>query len=160
MPYNKTARNRKNKKSNKKSNKNKNKTTRKTRGGEGEKTKKHLMKFNVFITPEQPGVDKRKIEYDIRTYHGFFDYLNEVDAFLKNILNEEILSFADPSGYKRLLENRKRIKKTYMVDLEKPVEKPDEKPVGKPDEKPVGKPDEKPVGKPVEISDQNLKKNT
>ena len=120
MPYNKTARNRKNKKSNK----NKNKTMRKTGG----KKKKQLMKLNVFITPEQPGVDKRKIEYDIRTYHGFFDYLNEVDAFLKNILNEEILSFADPSGYKRLLENRKRIKKSYMVDLEKPDGNPDGKP--------------------------------
>ena len=129
MPYNKTARNRKNKKSNKKSNKNKNKTMRKTRGGEETKPqpKKHLMKFNVFITPKQEGVDKRKIEYDIRTYHGFFDYLNEVDAFLKNILNEEILSFADPSGYKRLLQNRKRIKKTYMVDLQEPDEKSEEK---------------------------------
>ena len=92
MPYNKTARNRKNKKSNK----NKNKTMRKTRGGketkpQPKKQQKHLMKLNVFITPKQDGVDKRKIEYDIRTYEGFFDYLNEADTFLKNILNEEKL---------------------------------------------------------------------
>jgi len=124
MPYNKTARNRKNK--------NKNKTMRKTMRKTGGKKKKQLMKLNVFITPKQDGVDKRKIEYDIRTYEGFFDYLNEADTFLKNILNEEILSFADPSGYKRLLQNRKRIKKTYMVDLQEPDGKSEEKPEEKP----------------------------
>ena len=98
----------------------KNKKTRKTRkrgrtnnkktkgaGGASEQEKdtfiKRLMKLNVFIrkaTNEGTANANRKIDFDVRTFHDFYDYLNETDMYLKKILTDELLAFTDPLKYK------------------------------------------------------------
>jgi len=115
---------------NKKTNKQriKNKKTRKTRkrgrtnnkktkGGEqqvaakaADNFKKKLMNLDVYIT-EATDTDKRKIEFDVVTFHEFYDYLNETDMYLKKILTEELLAFTDPSKYEKW--NTKPNKKSY-----------------------------------------------
>jgi hypothetical protein len=57
--------------------------------------KKRLMNLDVYITPAT-GTKKRKVEFDVRTFHDFYDYLNEVDKFLKNTLEEELIALTNP----------------------------------------------------------------
>ena len=86
---------------------------KKTKGGEdsrGTDFKKKLMNLDVYIT-EATDTDKRKIEFDVVTFHEFYDYLNETDMYLKKILTEELLAFTDPSKYEKW--NTKPNKKSY-----------------------------------------------
>jgi len=57
--------------------------------------KKRLMNLDVYITPATK-TNKRKVEFDVRTFHDFYDYLNEVDKFLKNTLEEELTALTNP----------------------------------------------------------------
>jgi hypothetical protein len=90
-------------------------------GGDGVK-KKPLMKLDVYVTPDKGGV-KRKIEFNVSTFHGFYDYLNEVDMFLKNTLNEELMAFTDPNRYNKLKNDNPHTLKSYAVNLEKESDK-------------------------------------
>jgi hypothetical protein len=89
----------------------------KRRGG-GDKAKS-FIKLDVYITPENE-VDKRKIEFNVNSFYNFYDYLNEVDLFLNNKLNEELLAFTDPKRYNKWKQDNKPILKSYTVNLEKP----------------------------------------
>ena len=97
---------------------------RRVKGGESTnqtKDTKQLIKLDVYITPAKDGVSKRKIDFDVDTFYDFYDYLNEVDMFLKNTLNEELLAFTDPKRYDTWKKDNKdnTIKKSYEVKLEK-----------------------------------------
>ena len=101
---------------------------KKTKGGEdsrGTDFKKKLMNLDVYIT-EATDTDKRKIEFDVVTFHEFYDYLNETDMYLKKILTEELLAFTDPNKYEKLKENTKTIKKPYGFGYKKKEEAPTE----------------------------------
>jgi len=60
---------------------------------------KRLIKMNVRVIK---GKDKenRKIDFDVITFHDFYDYLNETDMYLKKILTDELLAVTDPLKYK------------------------------------------------------------
>ena len=89
-----------------------NNNNKKTKGGADADFKKKLMNLDVYIT-EATDTDKRKIEFDVVTFHEFYDYLNETDMYLKKILTEELLAFTDPNKYEKWKENTKPIKKPY-----------------------------------------------
>jgi len=103
---------------------------------------KRLMKLNVYIREAadkatDKGTDKenRKIDFDVRTFHDFYDYLNETDMYLKKILTDELLAFTDPLKYKTnqdVLDNRTKIKPyefgyKQKVEEVKKVEEEEEK---------------------------------
>ena len=91
-----------------------------TKGGKdnGNADNKTLMKLDVHVTPGSGG-DKRNIEFTTDAFYDFYDYLNEVDVFLKNTLNEELIAFTDPSRYKKWKADHATIKKGFSVNLEK-----------------------------------------
>lgn len=100
---------------------------KKTKGGEdsrGTDFKKKLMNLDVYIT-EATDTDKRKIEFDVVTFHEFYDYLNETDMYLKKILTEELLAFTDPSKYEKW--NTKPNKKSYEFGYKDKEEAPTKK---------------------------------
>jgi hypothetical protein len=95
---------------------------KRTKGGEAtDTTKKSLMKLDVYITPKNDHT-KRKIEFNVSTFYDFYDYLNEVDMYLNNTLNEELLQITDPKKHDQLTQQRIKdtIIKSYTVNLEKP----------------------------------------
>lgn len=74
--------------------------------------KKELMNLDVYIT-SATNTDKRKIEFDVKTFHEFYDYLNEVDIYLKKIANEELLAFTDPKKFELWKKNHTPKKESY-----------------------------------------------
>lgn len=102
-----------------KTGKSKNIKRQRVRGGET--TKKDLIKLDVHLTKATNG-DKGKIEINVRTFHEFRDYLNEVDAFLKNTLNDELLAFTEPKKYTDRKNESKTEIKSYRVEKQQSVE--------------------------------------
>lgn len=127
----------------------KNKKTRKTRkrgrtnnkktkgtGGTVAATKKEkdtfikrLMKLNVYIreaadkaTNEGTDKENRKIDFDVRTFHDFYDYLNETDMYLKKILTDELLAFTDPLKYDKWANDNPIKIKPYEFGYKQKVE--------------------------------------
>ena len=43
--------------------------------------------------------EKRKLDLIVKSFYNYYDYLNEVDMFLKYTLNEELLAFTDPKKH-------------------------------------------------------------
>jgi len=76
---------------------------------------KRLMKINVTIEEGKDKTDKdnRKIDFNVRTFHDFYGYLNETDIYLKKILTDELLAFTDPLKYKTNQDELKKRTKNY-----------------------------------------------
>jgi len=91
---------------------------------------KRLMKLNVYIREAaKEGTDKenRKIDFDVRTFHDFYDYLNETDMYLKKILTDELLAFTDPLKYEKWVNaNKIKIKPYEFVYKQKVEQKVEE----------------------------------
>jgi len=82
------------------------------------------MGVDVIITKGED--EKRKLEFNVRSFYHFYDYLNEVDMFLKNTLNEELLAFTDPNKYAKWKTARKTKIYSYNYGYE-PKEKKEKK---------------------------------
>ena len=79
-------------KKNKKTRKQRNNKTK--RGGSGDEDKYKNVSIDVIITnghddKSKPIVEgeKRKLEFNVKSFYNYYDYLKEVDMFLKNTLN-------------------------------------------------------------------------
>ena len=95
-----------------------NNNNKKTKKKEESKPEYNKMGLDVIIT--KPEGEKRKLEFNVRSFYHFYDYLNEVDMFLKNTLNEELLEFNDPNKYSKWKEARKPIIYSYNYGYNKP----------------------------------------
>jgi len=117
----------------------KNKKTRKQhknktkRGGSGDEDKYKKVSIDVIITnghndKSKPIVEgeKRKLEFNVKSFYHFYDYLNEVDMFLKNTLNEELLAFTDPNKYEKWKATHKPKIYSYNYGYEEPMKEANE----------------------------------
>ena len=112
-------------KKNKKTRKQRNNKTK--RGGSGDEDKYKKVSIDVIITnghddKSKPIVkgEKRKLDFNVKSFYHFYDYLNDVDMFLKNTLNEELLAFTDPNKYEKWKATHKPKIYSYNYGYEEP----------------------------------------
>ena len=117
-------------KKNKKTRKQRNNKTK--RGGSGDEDKYKKVIIDVIITNGHDDItnghddksrvegEKRKLEFNVKSFYHFYDYLNEVDMFLKNTLNEELLAFTDPNKYEKWKATHKPKIYSYNYGYEEP----------------------------------------
>jgi len=109
-------------KKNKKTRKQRNNKTK--RGGSDEHKYKNVS-IDVIITNGHNDKlrvegEKRKLDFNVKSFYHFYDYLNEVDMFLKNTLNEELLAFTDPNKYEQWKATHKPKIYSYKYGYEEP----------------------------------------
>ena len=83
------------------------------------------LKVDVIITNGHNDIsrfdgEKRKLEFNVKSFYHFYDYLNEVDMFLKNTLNEELLAFTDPKKHEQWKATHKPKIYSYNYGYEEP----------------------------------------
>ena len=109
-------------KKNKKTRKQRNNKTK--RGGSDEHKYKNVS-IDVIITNghndnSRGEGEKRKLDFIVKSFYNYSDYLNEVDTFLKYTLNNELLAFTDPRKHEQWKATHKPKIYSYKYGYEEP----------------------------------------